>query len=64
MTYFTNNPLEKLMRQPPREARARTRPVSASKGHPCYGCSCYGQGCVAPCYRDLLNYLDKERDKK
>ena len=64
MTYFTNNPLEKLMRQLPGEARAKTSPVSAPKGHPCYGCSRYGQGCVAPCYRDLLKSLKKEREKK
>ena len=64
MTYFTNNPLEKLMRQPPREVLAKTKPVSAPKGHPCCGCNRYGHGCVAPCYRDLLKYLDKERDKK
>ena len=62
MTNFTDNPLEKLMRQTPRAARDR-KPVSAPKGHPCYGCASYGHGCVAPCYRDLLKYLDKERDQ-
>ena len=62
MTYFTDNPLERLMRQRPGAARKKSS-VSAPKGHPCYGCSRYGHGCVAPCYRDLLKYLDKERDQ-
>lgn len=64
MTFFTNNPLEKLMRQPPKGAWAKTRPEFVPEGHPCYGCSRCGQGCVAPCYRDLLKHLNKERDKK
>ncbi len=63
MTYFTDNPLERLMRQRPGAARKKPS-VSAPKGHPCYGCSRYGHGCVAPCYRDLLKYLNKERDTK
>ena len=32
----------------------------APKGYHCYGCIQYGQGCVAPCYRDLLKYMDEE----
>ncbi len=63
MTYFTDNPLERLMRQRPGAARKKPS-VSAPKGHPCYGCSRYGHGCVAPCYRELLKYLNKERDTK
>ena len=51
------------MRQRPGAVQKKSS-VSAPKGHPCYGCSRYGHGCVAPCYRDLLKYLDKERDKK
>jgi hypothetical protein len=63
LTYFTDNPLERLMRQRPGAARKKPS-VSAPKGHPCYGCSRYGHGCVAPCYRELLKYLNKERDTK
>ncbi len=51
------------MRQRPGAARKKPS-VSAPKGHPCYGCSRYGHGCVAPCYRELLKYLNKERDTK
>ena len=51
------------MRQRPGAAQKKPS-VSAPKGHPCYGCSRYGHGCVAPCYRDLLKYLNKERDTK
>lgn len=61
MTNFTVNPLEKMMRQAPK-AKPDFHVKSAPKGHHCYGCNRYGQGCVAPCYRDLLNYLDRERD--
>ena len=63
MTNFTNSPFEKMMRQPPNTAQVRKNPVSAPRGHPCYGCARYGHGCVAPCYRDLLKYLDKEREE-
>lgn len=59
MTNFTDNPLEKMMRQPPR-AKPDFPVKIAPEGHHCYGCVQYGQGCVAPCYRDLLKYMDKE----
>ena len=63
MTLFTNNPLEKLMQEPPNESDRAPAPT-APEGHFCFGCVRYGQGCVAPCYRELLHYLDKEREKK
>ena len=47
------------MRQPPR-AKPDFPVKIAPDGHHCYGCVQYGQGCVAPCYRDLLKYMDKE----
>jgi len=59
LTNFTDNPLEKMMRQPPR-AKPDFPVKIAPEGHHCYGCVQYGQGCVAPCYRDLLNYMEKE----
>lgn len=61
MTRFTNSPLEKLMQQIPRVER-REKPV-APPGHPCRGCVNYGQGCIAPCYRDLLRCLSENRAK-
>ncbi len=61
MTNFTDNPLEKMMRQTPR-AKPEFPVKVAPKGHHCYGCVQYGQGCVAPCYRDLLKYMDKEAE--
>ncbi len=56
MTWFTDNPLEKLMRQPPEAARDQNR-IPAPPGHPCHGCIRYGQDCVAPCYREMLKLL-------
>ena len=61
MTNFTDNPLEKMMRQPPR-AKPDFPVKTVAQGHRCFGCNRYGEGCVAPCYRDLLQYLDKERE--
>ena len=63
MTLFTNNRLEKLMQELPNES-GRASPPTAPPDHYCFGCANYGQGCVAPCYRELLKYLDKERKKK
>lgn len=63
MTYFTDNPLERMMCQAPRASRAK-RSVTAPPGHRCHGCPRYGEGCVWPCYRDLLHYLNKEDPKK
>lgn len=51
MKYFTRNPLERMMMQKPR-AKREDNPPAAPKGHFCYGCKRYGQGCIHPCYRE------------
>ena len=52
MRYFTDNPLERMMMQVPRQERGPdlSRPA---KGHPCHGCKRYGEGCILPCYRGV-----------
>lgn len=53
MRYFTSNPLERLMMQPPpprQEQRAKPAPP---RGHPCHGCKRCGENCVLPCYRGV-----------
>lgn len=47
MRYFTDNPLERMMMQAPRQERGPdlSRPA---KGHPCHGCKRYGEGCILP----------------
>lgn len=52
MKYFTRNPLERMMMQKPRAMR-EDNPPAAPKGHFCYGCKRYGQGCIHPCYREI-----------
>lgn len=52
MKYFTNNPLERMMMQKPRAVR-EDNPPAAPKGHFCYACKRYGQGCIHPCYREI-----------
>lgn len=52
MKYFTRNPLEWMMMQKPRAMR-EDNPPAAPKGHFCYGCKRYGQGCIHPCYREI-----------
>ena len=53
MRYFTDNPLERMMMQVPRQERGSdlSRPA---KGHPCHGCKRYGEGCILPCYRGVM----------
>ncbi len=53
MINFTDNPLERLMKQKPRQQQEKSSPA-LSKGHPCYDC-CYlnGNYCNV-CYRDLI----------
>lgn len=53
MSYFTRNPMERLMTQKPRAMREEA--PAAPKGHPCYGCKRYGMECVRPCYREYQN---------
>lgn len=53
MTYFTDNPLERLMQQKPVGGRG-TRPKALAKNHRCYGCPSYGGGCNGICRRDLI----------
>lgn len=52
MTYFTDNPLERMMVQRPKPTKVEIH-VYISKDHSCHGCKRYGQSCVKPCYRDL-----------
>lgn len=53
MRYFTDNPLERMMMQVPRQERGSdlSRPA---KGHPCHGCKRYGEGSILPCYRGVM----------
>lgn len=53
MTYFTDNPLERLMQQKPVGGR-NARPQPLPKGRRCHGCSSYGKDCNGVCHRDLL----------
>ena len=52
MSYFTNNPLERMMVQKPSASKEPPPAVRAPKGHHCYGCGRYGTACMLPCYRD------------
>ncbi len=52
MTYFTRNPLERLMMKPPIPQKDKPKSEPAPKGHFCFGCKRYGMACVRPCYRD------------
>ena len=54
MTWFTDSPFERMMREPMPQK-------PAPKGHPCYGCGQYGAICVRPCYRDHAKHTN---DKK
>ena len=47
MRYFTDNPLERMMMQVPRQERGPD-PSRPAKGHPCHGCKRYGEGCILP----------------
>jgi len=51
MSYFTNNPLERLMVQKPSASKKTLSAVHAPKGHHCYGCGHCGTACMLPCYR-------------
>lgn len=53
MTFFTDSPFERMMVQRPRKGREKPR-APAPEGHHCHGCARYGEGCVLPCYRNLL----------
>ena len=53
MRYFTGNPLERMMMQVPRQERGPD-PSRPAKGHPCHGCKRYGEGCILPCYRGVM----------
>ncbi len=49
MTYFTDNPIERLMVQKP-EGRGTIQP--APRGALCAGCRRYGPGCLIACVRE------------
>lgn len=53
MRYFTDNPLERMMMQVPRPERG-ILPSRSMKSHPCHGCKRYGEGCLLPCYRGVM----------
>jgi len=52
MSYFTDNPLERVMTQIPTPAREAS-PPAPPEGHACHGCGRYGEDCVLPCYRGV-----------
>ena len=54
MRYFTDNPLERMMMQVPRQERGPD-PSRPAKGHPCHGCKRYGEGCILPCYQGVTD---------
>lgn len=62
MSYFTDNPLERVMVQKPSAPKETPPAVHAPKGHHCYGCGRYGMACMLPCYRDR-EPRDKTRSK-
>lgn len=49
MTYFTDNPIERLMTRKP-DGPPDIMP--APKGQLCYGCRRYGPGCLIACVRE------------
>lgn len=53
MRYFTSNPLERLMMQPPLPQREQRHRPDPPKGHPCHGCKRCGDRCALPCYRGV-----------
>lgn len=55
MRTFTDSPYERMMMQVPHKPRP-IRPVTVPKDHPCHGCKRYGEGCVLPCYRNIVNF--------
>ncbi len=52
MRRFTNSPYERMMTRIP-QTSPQDKPTAPLKGHPCYGCKRYGEGCVLPCYRGI-----------
>ena len=57
MTWFTDSPFERMMREVPKAQPPEPMPQKpAPKGHPCYGCGQYGAICVRPCYRDRTKH--------
>ncbi len=53
MTNFTNNPIEKLMKQRPRGGCEKIHNPPAES--PCRGCSFWqGVACIGVCYKKLL----------
>lgn len=54
MTYFTDNPLERMMQQRPQGGSDAPRPRPLPKDHRCFGCSRYGTDCLGACHRDLV----------
>lgn len=62
MTWFTDSPFERMMREVPKVQPPEPVPQKAApKGHPCYGCGQYGAICIRPCYRDREKHTN---DKK
>ena len=63
MKYFTDNPLERIMMETPKQPRQKQLP-ELPEDHHCYGCNQYGNVCVFPCYRDLIKqWKEKQNDR-
>lgn len=51
MTKFTSSPYEKQMTRIPNPVPEKQK-TDLPRGHHCYGCGRFGEGCIRPCYRD------------
>ena len=60
MRYFTDNPLERMMIQVPRQERGPDLSHPA-KCPPCHGRQRYGEGCILPCDRGVIAAAAKKR---
>ncbi len=54
MSYFTRNPLERLMMQKPHPTPEIR--VIVPEGHLCHGCPRLGLYCVHPCHREVSHH--------
>lgn len=53
MSYFTDNPLEKLMNEKP-EGQREKKTEKKKKNHPCSNCIYLKNNFCSVCYKDLL----------
>lgn len=61
MTYFTDNPFERMMQQKP-QGGSKSRPAKLPPSHRCYGCTHYGGCNTGHCYRSLIVKTKKRKD--